>query len=145
MYAVACIGSDEVFVLSDSEDESANRVGGLVGSIPLARGQAQRDRAMPDPSYVVQYGAVSEPIPTRTEEEALRSGQYFCQAVSRDLNSGNVRYIDFLSVQIMLTMREIKGLKSLLDSRRGLAGGVSVGSRPGGRDEEIAAPVRLRK
>ena len=98
MCVLASWGSGEVFVLSDSEDESANSVAVAVGSIPLARGHAQRDLALPDPSYVVRYGAVSGPILTRAEEEALRSGQYYCQDVSRDLNIGIVRCVGFGSV-----------------------------------------------
>ena len=95
---LASIGSDEVFVLSDSEDENANSVGGAVGSIPLVRGQAQRDLAMPDPSHVVRYGAVQGPILTRAEEEALRSGQYYCPDVSGEGNNGNVRCVECVNV-----------------------------------------------
>ncbi len=82
-------------MLSDSEDESANSFGVAVGSIPFARGQAQRDPAMPDPSYVVRCEAVRGPILTRVEEEALRSVQYYFQDVS---GVGNVRHVEFVTV-----------------------------------------------
>ncbi len=65
-----------------------------MGSVSLARGRAQRDLAMPDPAYVVRYEAVKGPILTRAEQEALRSGQYYCQDVGGEGNNGNVRCVE---------------------------------------------------